>query len=187
MNLFSTPFLSLLGIFSGILFGFLLRKATVSRFDTIVNQLLLRDFTVMKVILTAIVVGSVGIYSMKELGLVPTMHLSTTPLLWSLLGGGIFGIGMSVAGYCPGTGLTAIAEGSKDMITGFVGMLFGSLIFNELSSIILPLQQPDTAHQKTIASFFDLSHSIVIACTVAVWVVFVVAMKRLGRKKSHNI
>ncbi|NGX53197.1 MAG: hypothetical protein KR126chlam5_01510, partial [Candidatus Anoxychlamydiales bacterium] len=52
------------GALGGFAFGFLLRKAHVTRFNVIVKQLLLKDFTVMKVIFTAIIVGAVGIYAM---------------------------------------------------------------------------------------------------------------------------
>ena len=47
----------LLGLLTGFLFGFLLQKSRVSDRRVIVGQFLLRDFTVMKVMLTAIIVG----------------------------------------------------------------------------------------------------------------------------------
>ncbi|MFP3904908.1 MAG: YeeE/YedE family protein, partial [Armatimonadota bacterium] len=55
----------LLGFVTGIVFGFLLQKGGVADYNVILDQLLLRDFTVVKIMLTAIVVGMVGIHAMK--------------------------------------------------------------------------------------------------------------------------
>lgn len=40
-----------------------------------------------------------------------------------------FGAGMSVFGYCPGTGVAACGEGRRDAMVGVVGMLFGALVY----------------------------------------------------------
>ena len=184
-QLFLKPTLVLMSLISGFIFGFLLQKATVSRFDTIVGQLLLKDFTVMKVILTAIVVGSIGIYSLSSIGIIPTLHLSKTPILFSLLGGSIFGMGMSLSGYCPGTAIAAIADGSKDMIFGALGMFFGSILFNELSSTLLPyMAQKDGLFQKTIGDFFSVPNWIIIVCLSLGWMTFVIGMKKLENKRK---
>ncbi|QVL58270.1 MAG: YeeE/YedE family protein [Simkaniaceae bacterium] len=183
LHLFSNAFTTLFALATGIFFGFLLRRAGVSRFDTIVGQLLLKDFTVMKVILTAIVVGSLGIYSLEALGMIPTFHLSETPILFSLLGGAIFGVGMSIAGYCPGTAIASLAEGSKDMIFGLIGMIFGAFMFNEMSPIILPyINRRDFTFHETIGSFFAVPHWIAIAGVVAIWIIFALTVKIYERK-----
>ncbi len=175
-------------LFSGLVFGFLLQKATVSRFDTILNQLLLRDFTVMKVILTAIVVGSIGIYSLDAMGIIPTFHLSKTPVLFTLIGGSVFGLGMTLTGYCPGTALAALAEGSKDMVFGILGMFLGSILFNELSSFLLPyMEQKDFAFQKTIGDLLFIPNWVVVVCLFLVWVGFVIGMKAFKNKKENCV
>jgi uncharacterized protein len=167
----------MIGLFCGIIFGFLLRKAHVSRFDTIVSQLMLKDFTVMKVILTAVVVGSVGIYSLQGVGLVPTLHLSGTPLLYGALGGAIFGVGMSVAGYCPGTAIAALGDGSWDMVAGIGGMFFGTILFGELIGPVPCVQA------STLASLFSLSPWMVIAALCLVWAAFALGMRRLENRR----
>src|SRR3990167_2896248 len=67
----------LLGALFGVLFGFLLQKGGVAKYPVLLGALLLEDFTVMKVMLTAIVVGSVGIFSLHALGLVK-LHIKPT-------------------------------------------------------------------------------------------------------------
>ena len=46
-----------IGLAAGFLFGFLLQKGGVTRYDVIIGQLLLQDFTVVKVMLSAVVTG----------------------------------------------------------------------------------------------------------------------------------
>lgn len=185
MTLFLNFGPTLLCLLGGIIFGFLLRKAAVSRFDTIVGQLLLKDFTVMKVILTAIVVGSIGIYSLNAFSLIPFFHLAETPIIYSIIGGSLFGVGMSLAGYCPGTAIAAIAEGSKDMIFGLVGMLMSAALFSAWSPHFMSyFQQKDLAFQKTISSFFSIPNWIVITCLSLIWMAFAFGVRRLEQNQK---
>lgn len=117
-----------LGLVTGIVFGFLLQKGRVTKSEVIVGQFLGRDFTVVKVMASAVIVGSIGVYALLPLEL---FSLSVKPLLWSgiILGGMMFGIGMSVLGYCPGTGVAACGEGKIDALFGFFGMLAGAGLY----------------------------------------------------------
>ena len=130
-NFFANPTTILMGGVTGFLFGFLLQKGGVTRFSVIVGQFLLKDFTVLKIMLTATVVGSVGIYGMLALGFDIGLHIKATALLGNALGGLIFGAGMAVLGYCPGTAVAAIGEGSRHAIPGVLGMLVGAGLYAE--------------------------------------------------------
>ncbi len=46
-----------------------------------------------------------------------------------IIGGALLGLGFAVAGYCPGTGLTALADGRKDALFFVGGGLMGALIY----------------------------------------------------------
>lgn len=160
----------ILALMSGFLFGFLLRKGNVVSFDVIVGQLLLRDFTVMKVILTAIVVGSTSIYFLDALGLMPMFRFSKIPLLFSALGGAIFGVGMSLSGYCPGTMIAAIADGAKEMVWGLFGMVIGSILYMEASKFLDQwTSQKDAFYQQTLPMYFSVSPFLVIALFGLLW------------------
>lgn len=128
---FAEPSALFWGALTGLVFGFLLQKGGVTRFDTIVGQFLLRDFTVAKVMLTAMVVGGVGVYGMLQLGMIEGLHVKAAHLLANGLGGLIFGAGMAVLGYCPGTGVAALGDGSRDAVPGILGMLFGAAVYAE--------------------------------------------------------
>lgn len=117
------------GLLTGLVFGFLLQKAHVTRYDVILGQFLFRDFTVLKVMLTAIVVGGAGIYGMKAAGLDIGMHIKEAALWGNLVGGLIFGVGMAILGYCPGTGVAAVGDGSRHAIPGVLGMIVGAGLY----------------------------------------------------------
>ncbi len=130
-NLFADPTTLLLGALTGLIFGFLLQKGGVTRYETIVGQFLLRDFTMIKVMMTAIVVGGIGIYAMLGFGMIDGLKLKSTHLLTNALGGGLFGLGMVLLGYCPGTGVAAIGSGARDALVGVLGMLVGAALYAE--------------------------------------------------------
>jgi hypothetical protein len=110
----------LLGFMIGIVFGFLLHKGGVTSYDVIIGQLLLKDFTVLKVMLSASITGMLGIYLMRSVGFV---RLHPKPGSWGATGVGslIFGVGFALLGYCPGTGMGAAGQGSIDALLGTLG------------------------------------------------------------------
>jgi uncharacterized protein len=119
----------LIGFLIGIMFGFLLQKGGVTRYNKIMGQLLLEDFTVLKVIFTAILVGMIGFYLMKYWGLVQ-FHRKRGSVGSSVIGGLIFGVGFGILGYCPGTVAGAVGQGSLDaLVGGFVGAFIGAHLF----------------------------------------------------------
>lgn len=121
-----------LGLIMGFFFGFLLQKGGVAKYDVIIGQLLLKDFTVIKIILSAIVVGMIGIYLMKGMKLVQ-LHPKPGSFGITVIGGLIFGIGFALLGYCPGTISAAIGQGNLDaLLGGLVGIIIGSGIFAHL-------------------------------------------------------
>ena len=117
------------GLGLGILFGFLLHKGGATKYDVILGQLLLTDFTVIKIMLAAIVAGMVGVYFMKSMGWVK-LSIKSGSIGMNVIGALIFGVGFAVLGYCPGTIAGAIGNGYLDAIVGgLAGILFGTWIF----------------------------------------------------------
>jgi len=99
---------------------------------SMLTLLLLEDFTVIQVMLSAIVVGAIGIYAMRRLGLVE-LHLKPTRYASNVVGGLIFGAGFAMAVYCPGTAAAALGQGNFDAAIVMIGMLLGSYLYAELS------------------------------------------------------
>jgi hypothetical protein len=128
---FASPGVLLQGAVVGLVFGFLLQKGGLTRFEVIVGQFLFRDFTVLKTLGTAIVVGGIGVYAMAALGWIDAFHVKAAQLAANALGGVIFGAGMAVLGYCPGTGVAALGQGSRHAASGVLGMLGGAALYAE--------------------------------------------------------
>ena len=120
----------LYGLITGIIFGFLLQKARVIRYDKQLGALRLIDMTIVKFMLSTILVAMVGTYLLKDLGLVK-LSIKTTILGGVILGSLIFGIGWVLLGYCPGTSAGALGEGRYDAIWGILGMLAGAALYAE--------------------------------------------------------
>lgn len=122
----------MIGTIFGLVFGFLLQKGGVGKFNVLIGQLLLQDFTVAKVMLTAIVVGMVGIFALHHFAKV-NLHIKPTRVGANIIGGLLFGAGFALMGYCPGTAAAALGQGNWDALFGMAGLVVGSWIFAELS------------------------------------------------------
>lgn len=119
------------GLITGIIFGFLLQKGRVIRYDKQLGALRLLDMTIVKFMVSSILVAMVGVYLLKDLGIVK-LSIKTTVLGGNIIGGLIFGIGWALLGYCPGTSLGAVGEGRWDGLWGILGMLVGAALFAEV-------------------------------------------------------
>jgi uncharacterized protein len=120
----------LYGLITGILFGFLLQKGGVLRYDKQMGALRLMDMTIVKFMLSSVLVAMVGVYLLKDLGMVK-LAIKPTILGGNILGGLLFGAGWGLFGYCPGTAVGALGEGRWDTIWGLLGMLSGAALFAE--------------------------------------------------------
>ncbi|HOS94559.1 MAG TPA: YeeE/YedE thiosulfate transporter family protein [Armatimonadota bacterium] len=119
----------LIGLLIGVGFGFLLQKGGATSYDVIVGQLLLTDFTVLKLMLSAVVVGMIGVHLLTAAGLAQ-LHIKPGGWGSTVVGGLIFGVGFGLLGYCPGTAAAAAGHGTMDaLIGGIGGILVGSALF----------------------------------------------------------
>lgn len=118
------------GLVTGILFGFLLQKGRVLRYDKQMGALRLMDMTIVKFMLSAVMVGMVGVYLLKDMGLAK-LSIKATILGPVILGSLVFGVGWGLLGYCPGTQAGALGEGRWDALWGILGMILGAAVFAE--------------------------------------------------------
>ena len=168
------------GLITGMVFGFLLQKGRVIRYDKQIGALRLIDMTIVKFMFTTILVAMVGVYLLKDLGLVK-LSLKSTVLGGNIIGGLIFGVGWGLLGYCPGTQLGALGEGRWDAVWGILGMLAGAAIFAEMYPALknTVLKWGDLG-KITIPQILGINHWIVIV----IFVVGGVFMFRWFEKKA---
>ncbi len=120
-----------LGLVTGILFGFLLQKGRVLRFDKQVGAMLLKDMTILKFMLSAILVGMVGIHLLADLEIIKLSHKPMN-VGAVVIGGALFGLGWAVMGFCPGTSVGALGEGRWHAVFAIIGMIAGAAVYAEL-------------------------------------------------------
>lgn len=159
-----------LGIITGFIFGFLLQKAKVLRFEKQVGFLRLKDMTIIKFMFSAILVGMVGIYLLKDLGII-SLKLKDTHIGAQAIGGLLFGIGWAILGYCPGTAVGAVGEGRWHATWGVMGMLVGAAIYAELYTFIKGTVLTWGNFGKiTIPDILHINHWIIIIVFIGVGV-----------------
>lgn len=155
------------GFLAGVVFGFLLQKGRVLRYDKQLAALRLQDFTIVKFMLAHIVVAMVGVYLLYDLGLVK-LAIKPTILGGVVVGGLIFGLGWGLVGYCPGTAVAALGEGRLDALWAILGMLTGAGLYAEaypfMKSTLLTLGDYG---KITLPQVLGVNHWLVIGAVVA--------------------
>ena len=123
----------------GIAFGVVLERAGLGDPRVIRGQLLLRDFTVVRVMFGAIVTAMLGVLWSGMAGVidVASIALPPTDVGAQALGAVIFGGGFALAALCPGTACVAAAGGRRDGVAAVIGVFMGTLV--------LPLVWPAVA------------------------------------------
>lgn len=170
-------FLPALGF--GIIFGFLLQKGGVAKYHVLVGSLLLQDFTVFKVMLSAIIVGMIGIFAMNRMGMVK-LHLKPFKYVANIIGGLIFGLGFGLAGYCPGTEAAAIGQGNLDALVSASGMVLGSYLYGEMYPKLKQIQNNWNAGTVTLPNLAGVSTSVFIVLFVPLLIGFLVFLETVG-------
>jgi uncharacterized membrane protein YedE/YeeE len=163
------------GLLFGFAFGWLLHRGKVTDYNVIIDQFLLRDFTVLKVMLTAIIVGGIGVLALHQSGWA-NYHIKDANLLAVGLGASIFGVGMVIYGYCPGTGLAAIGTGSIHALVGAFGMIAGGILyalsFDWLQAHVLTAWRFGKVRLPDLIGIPDLVWLIGLAATAIAFFVF---------------
>lgn len=168
------------GLITGIIFGFLLQRGRVIRYDKQLGALLLRDMTIVKFMFTSIIVAMVGIYILRDLGIVK-LSIKPTIIGGVVIGGLMFGTGWGLLGYCPGTSVGALGEGRWDSLWGIAGMLVGAALFAHSYPLMkATVLTWGNLGKITIPDVIALNHWVVIVIIIAV----VLASFRFFEKKG---
>ena len=119
---------------TGFLFGFVLERAGFGNVRKLTAIFYLKDFSVLKVMFTAIVVCMLGLLYFSVFGWLDLGRVYLLPTyIWPQIAGGlILGIGFVMGGYCPTTSIVATVSGKLDGLIFIIGMMCGSFIFAEI-------------------------------------------------------
>ena len=145
----------MLGLVIGIAFGAILQLGGASSYKKIMGSLLLKDLDIIKLILMAIAVGTLGIYAL-DLADMANLSIKPTYVVGITIAGLIFGVGFAVAGYCPGTCIVASAEGKTDAMVTVLGGLAGALLYALVYPALKGLIEVTNYGEITFASVLNV-------------------------------
>jgi uncharacterized membrane protein YedE/YeeE len=151
----------------GVAFGFALERAGLGSAPKLAGQFYGTDFTVFKVMFSAIVTDLLCVYWLSRFGLVDLAHVAVpeTWLVPQLAGGLLFGIGFVIAGLCPVTSCVAAATGRGDGVATMLGLFAGMLVMN----VVLPANLDLTARGAlTIPDALHVPYGVVVCAVVAI-------------------
>lgn len=161
-----------LAVLIGVFFGILLERAGFGNPRKLTAIFYLKDFSVFKVLFTAIVVCMLGLLYFSIFGWIDLGRVYLIPtFIWpQLLGGIILGIGFIIGGYCPTTSTVGMASGKLDALVFIVGIILGSFIFAELFPLLEGIYQSGSMGPVRLSDVFGIQSGIIalLVCIMAV-------------------
>ena len=170
------------GLVCGLMFGWVLESAGFGSPCKLTGQFKLNDWSVMKVMMTAIVVAAAGLAGLQSLGWIEAdaVFVPSAMLAAAAIGGLLVGVGFAVGGYCPGTSVVGLFSGRIDAAVFLLGLLAGTWVFAGLygPSIQALMDAAEVMSGDTVSEVLNVSPWwVVLALSAALVGVFVMGQK----------
>lgn len=168
------------GLVCGVLFGFALENAGFGSPAKLTAQFRLTDWSVFKVMFTAIVVAAVGLWALRVFGLLEadSLFVPQALVMASAVGGALIGLGFAIGGYCPGTSMVGMASGRLDALVFVLGLFIGTTAFAGFygDAIRAMMAIGEMIDGDTFADVYGIADPIMLA----IMAVFLVGVFYLG-------
>jgi hypothetical protein len=153
----------------GIAFGWTLERAGLGSARKLMGQFYLTDFTVFKVMFTAILTAMLGTFWLARVGVLDlsALYVPETFVAPQLVGGVVFGIGFALAGLCPGTSCVAAATGRGDGLAVVAGMLSGVTLTGLAFDRLRGFYESGARGAFTLPQLLHLPYGVVVFGIVA--------------------
>lgn len=157
------------GLLTGVLFGYVLEGAGFGSPRKLTAQFRLSDWSVFKVMFTAVIVAAAGLWLAETLGVIAANAVYVPTLyFWAIaLGGALIGAGFALGGYCPGTAAVGLGSGRIDAAVFILGMLAGTVVF---ASIFEPLAGFYSAAKgpdgQTLSALFGVPDGLILVALI---------------------
>jgi len=158
----------------GFFFGFLLQRSGFGHSRKIRAQFSFRDNSMLKFMLSALASGMIAISVFKSAGMLNPASMTDTYPTGNLIGGSLLGIGMGIAGVCPGTLIAGTGQGNVDyLIPGWFGFITGGILFGYFfNPYFLMLSTRDMSKGVTLSGLTGINHwvftLVMLACVIAI-------------------
>ncbi len=168
----------------GFIFSAVLQFAYLNKYDVISGLATRENFAVAKAILVSIGVGMILLNVEIAMGFA-SYHVKPFVLGGIILGGSIFGIGMAILGYCPGTLAISAGEGSIDAIIGIIGGILGGITYTILLPYISPIIGPDLG-KISLASLLGNHNILFFIIVIIIGILFVYSAYLLHKQDKDK-
>lgn len=175
----------LIAVVVGVFFGLFLERGGLGNPHKLVGVFYFRDFTVPKVMFTAMLTAAVGLYLLSDVGLLDMSRIWIVPtFFWpQLVGGTIFGIGFVISGFCPGTAVAGLASGRLDALVTILGIGAGSLFFAAVYPAIEGFYLSSALGGVTLQGWLKVNHWAVITFLLLMAAGMFYGMERFERRR----
>ena len=167
--------MDLIAIALGAAFGFCLERGGMAYAPKLAGQFTGTDFTVLRVMFSAILTAMVGLFCLDQLGWIDltSLYMPATNFPAQALGGGIFGLGFATAGLCPGTSCAAAATGRIDGLAVMAGIALG---------VAPPLYDAPARGAQTLPDALGFPYGVVVLLVVLLALVAFGVARTIERK-----
>ena len=170
----------------GFLFGAILQTAKLNKYNTISGMARLEDFTVAKAIAVAVGVGAILLSIEIGLGYA-SFHVKPLLLVGIGFGGLIFGAGMAILGYCPGTMPVSLGEGSMDALVGIIGGICGGIAYTLIQPSIQGILGPDLGKLSLEAAMGGGTLYYILVFAFGLLLLGIAFfLNKIGKKQNYN-
>jgi len=182
-GLISEPVNLGLAVVIGFVFGFGLYHAGFTDGRRIGRVFYLKEVSVPIAMFTAIASGMLGLWGLALVGVldISKVYFLPTYLAPMAVGGLLFGVGMVVGGYCPGTAMAAVVNGKLDAVVFVLGFFVGSLLFGDLFPVWGDFYMSDYRGVFRLDQLFGLGLGTTILIMTAIAIAGSMALRWLQR------
>jgi uncharacterized membrane protein YedE/YeeE len=178
-----------LAIPTGFLLGLSLQLAGFTDGRKIGRAFYFNDVDVPIVMFSAIITGMLGLWGLSLIGYldISKVYFVPTYLYPVMVGGFLFGIGMVVGGYCPGTALASVVSGKLDALVYLLGFFVGALLFGDLYPVWEGFYKSDYRGYLRLDEVFGTSLGVTLLIMVVIAVLGSLFMRFVQQQVWHNV
>ena len=193
------PTYILSGLIVGIFFGFALQRGRFCMNSAFRDIILLKEYTLLKAVIVAIIVSMLGFHLMASLGII---QLNPKAFFWgaNIVGGFIFGIGMVLAGGCASGTTYRVGEGMVGSFVALLGFMMSAVItgsgaLSGIKSYLQTTTKITVTDPGPLVTSKNTSPTLANIISVDPWIIVIViaiigigglAWKRKGGEKTEG-
>ncbi len=173
----------------GIAFGWCLERGGMGNARKLAGQFYLRDFTVIKVMFSALITAMLGVFWLGRLGVIDvhSLYVPETFLVPQVIGGVLFGAGFVIGGLCPGTSCVAAASGRLDGLAVMAGMFIGVLGFGIVFSRIQRIYYATSRGAFTLPTASHIPYGVIAAAICIGGLLMFGSINRFEQRRTQDV